>query len=144
MARYVAHVPLRWTDQDSYRHVNHARTVTLLEEARIGLLFTEATAAGVGTFGSGLLVAGLEVDFRRQIPYGVEPLRVTMAVRQLRAASFTIDYDLHGGAAPDSPVAAVGVTRMAMVDLDAGRPRRLTPEERAFLQRWDDTPAVVS
>jgi acyl-CoA thioester hydrolase len=144
VARYVAHVPLRWTDQDSYRHVNHARTVTLLEEARIGLLFTEASAAGVGTFGGGLLVAGLEVDYRRQIPYRAEPLRVTMAVRQLRAASFTIDYDLHDGPDEDSPVAAVGVTRMAMVDLDAQRPRRLTPEERAFLQHWVDTPAVVS
>ena len=24
----------RWSDMDSYRHVNHAQTVTLLEEAR--------------------------------------------------------------------------------------------------------------
>jgi acyl-CoA thioester hydrolase len=67
-----------------------------------------------------------------------------MAVRQLRAASFTIDYDLHDGPDEDSPVAVVGVTRMAMVDLDAQHPRRLSPDERAFLQRWADTPAVVS
>ena len=26
VAPFVAQVPLRWTDQDSYRHLNHART----------------------------------------------------------------------------------------------------------------------
>ena len=38
-------VPLRWTDQDSYRHLNNASVVTLLEEARIGLFFDAAAAA---------------------------------------------------------------------------------------------------
>ena len=48
MARYVAQVPLRWTDQDSYRHLNHARAVTLLEEARdsdVVKAFTQDLAA---------------------------------------------------------------------------------------------------
>ena len=39
---FVARVPLRWTDQDSYRHLNNASVVTLLEEARIGLFFDAA------------------------------------------------------------------------------------------------------
>ena len=138
MARFVAQVPLRWTDQDSYRHVNHARTVTLLEEARIDLMFGEASREGVGTFSEGLLVAGLEVDYRRQIPYRSEPLRVTMWVHELRAASFTISYEMHDGPDGDAPVAVSAHTRMALYDLDAGRPRRITADEKAFLQRWAD------
>ena len=138
MARFVSQVPLRWTDQDSYRHVNHARTVTLLEEARIDLMFGEASRDGVGTFAEGLLVAGLEVDYRRQIPYRSEPLQVTMWVHALRAASFTISYEMHDGPDDASPVAVSAHTRMALFDLDAGRPRRITADEKAFLQRWAD------
>ncbi|MFC5948151.1 acyl-CoA thioesterase [Pseudonocardia lutea] len=136
MARYVAQVPLRWTDQDSYRHLNHARAVTLLEEARIDLMFTAAGAEGVDSFAAGLLVAGLGVEYRRQIPYRAHDLRVEMTVRDVRAASFTIDYVMRAGPAESDPVAIEAETRMALFDLEGQRPRRLTAEERAFLLRW--------
>lgn len=136
MGRFVAQVPLRWTDQDSYRHINHARTVTLLEEARIVLLFDAAVAEGVNGFSDGLLVAGLNVDYRRQVPYRPLPLRVAMWVDELRAASFRIHYQMHDGPGADDPVAATAWTRMAMVDMDANRPRRLTAPQREFLARW--------
>ena len=58
MARFVAQVPLRWTDQDAYRHVNHARTVTLLEEARIGLFFDLAGEEGIDGFERGFSWSG--------------------------------------------------------------------------------------
>ena len=67
MARFVAQVPLRWTDQDPYRHLNNARAVTLLEEARIGLFFDLAGEEGVDGFERGLFVVGLYVDYRRQV-----------------------------------------------------------------------------
>jgi acyl-CoA thioester hydrolase len=136
VARFVAQVPLRWTDQDSYRHLNHARAVTLLEEARIELFFDAAAAEGVDGFIGGLLVAGLGVEYRRQIPYRSRPLRVAMEVDEVRAASFRICYEMHDGPDEADPVAVEAWTRMAMFDLDAQRPRRLTTDERAFLGRW--------
>ena len=137
MARFVAEVPVRWTDQDAYRHINHARAVTLLEEARVGLMFTAAASAGVTGFVGGLLVAGLHVDYHRQIPYR-SSLRVEMWVDVVRAASFRISYAMHDGPGSADPVAVTAWTRMALFDLDAGRPRRLTGTERAFLEQWDD------
>lgn len=136
MPSFVTQVPLRWTDQDSYRHLNHARAVTLLEEARIDLFFDAATAAGVTGFSGGLLVAGLHVDYRRQIAYRADPLRVTLSVDELRAASFRITYAMHDGSGEEDPVAVTAWTRMALVDLRAQRPRRLAPDERAFLEKW--------
>jgi acyl-CoA thioester hydrolase len=136
VARFVTQVPLRWTDQDSYRHLNHARAVTLLEEARIDLFFDTAAAEGLHGFTHGLLVAGLNVDYRRQVPYRPHPLRVGMWVDEVRAASFRICYEMHDGPAEADPVAVVASTRMAIFDLDAQRPRRLTADERAFLGRW--------
>jgi acyl-CoA thioester hydrolase len=136
MTRFATAVPLRWTDQDSYRHLNHARAVTLLEEARIALFFDAATADGVTGFAHGLLVAGLGVDYKRQISYRSEPVRVSMWVERVRAASFRISYELHDGAGETDPVAITAHTDMAIYDLSAQRPRRLLTEERTFLGRW--------
>lgn len=133
---FVAQVPMRWTDQDSYRHLNHARAVTLLEEARIALFFERAGLDGLGGFATGLLVVGLDVAYRRQVAYGSHPLRVAMTVDQVRGASFRIAYALHDGPGADAPVAITAHTRMATFDLGAQRPRRLTAEEQDWLGRW--------
>ena len=136
MAPCVAQVPLRCTDQDVYRHVNNARAVTLLEEARVALVFDAATAEGVATFPVGLLVVGLHVDYRRQIAYRSGTLRVAMEIDEVRAASFRICYAVHDGPAATDAVALRAWTRMATYDLAAGHPRRLTADERALLARW--------
>lgn len=67
MARFVTHVPLRWTDQDSYHHVNHARTVTLLEEARIGLFLDAAGEEGITGFERGLGLVDPDVARPRRV-----------------------------------------------------------------------------
>ena len=38
---YHATVTVRWSDMDAFAHINHARMVTLLEEARIEWLLSE-------------------------------------------------------------------------------------------------------
>jgi acyl-CoA thioester hydrolase len=136
VGRFVAEVPLRWTDQDSYRHLNNASVVTLLEEARIGLFFEQAAADGLTGFAAGLLVAGLHVDYRRQVAYRAHPVRVVMSVDEVRAAAFRVNYELHDGPAETDPVAVTAWTRMATFDLNAQRLRRLEPAERVFLNRW--------
>jgi acyl-CoA thioester hydrolase len=140
MGRFVASVPWRWTDQDSYRHLNNASVVTLLEEARIGLFFEAARDAGVDGFAAGLLVAGLNVDYRRQVAYRAHPVRVVMWVDEVRAAAFRVRYELHDGPAETDPVAVLAWTRMATFDLSAQRPRRLVSAEREFLARWASCP----
>ena len=136
MPRFVAQVPVRWTDQDSYRHVNNGKVVTLLEEARVAMVFDAAATDGVGSFADGLLVAGLHVDYRRQINYRSEGLCVTMAVDEVRAASFRVTYEMHDGPEETDAVAVLAWTRMAAYDFAAGRPRRLTDDERKFLAKW--------
>lgn len=134
----MTRVPLRWTDQDAYRHLNHARAVTLLEEARIDLFFNAASDGGVGGFATGLLVVELGVRYRRQISYRPDPLLVQMWVDQVRAASFRISYSVHDGSSEDEPAAIEATTAMALYDLEAGRPRRITGDERAFLEKWGE------
>jgi acyl-CoA thioester hydrolase len=127
-------VPMRWSDLDDYGHLNNARAVTLLEEARIAFLWTaKAETAGV-SFRGGLLVAALNVEYKRQVSYRAgRPLRVAMTVDEVRAASFRILYDVHGGPEEDDEVAIRAWTRMAPFDMDAQRPRRLAAAEKEFL-----------
>lgn len=132
MARYETQIPLRWSDQDANRHVNNARVVTLLEEARVGLLYEARTADKIG----GLFVAGLNVSYRRQLEYQPEPLYASLWVDELRAASYKIHYELHVGSKAEDPVAVAAWTKMAMFDFATGRPRRFTADEQVFLRKW--------
>jgi acyl-CoA thioester hydrolase len=136
VAPFVAHVAVRWTDQDVFRHVNHAVAVTLLEEARIQLVFDAAGAEGVPGFAAGLLVTGLSVEYKRQLSYRSRQLRVAMTVDDMRAAAFRIRYAMHDGPEEGDAVAVTAETRLATFDLAAQRPRRLTPGEREFLGKW--------
>lgn len=131
MGAFVADVALRWSDLDAFGHVNHARTITLLEEARAGLLFAEAERHGIAGMAAGMVVARVVIDYHSPLLYSAGSLQVQMSVRQLRAASFVIDYTAYAHEA-----VATAETRLVPYDLRAGRPRRLTGAEREFLAQW--------
>jgi acyl-CoA thioester hydrolase len=133
---FATEVRPRWSDMDPYGHVNHANTVTLLEEARIALLFGEAARHGAGDLARGVVVARLVVDYRAPLVVDGGVVRVEIAVRELRSASFTLDYTLYGGPSAEFPTVATAETLMAPYDLAAGRPRRLSDAERDFLAGW--------
>ena len=123
---------------DAYRHVNHARTVTLLEEARVDLVFRRAAHEGAGDWSGGLFVAGLQVDYKRQIAYEGQSVQVSLWTGEVRAASFMLHYEVRTGPSMDDPLAVTAQTQMVPFDLSANRPRRLTAAEREFLARWAD------
>ncbi|WP_103352633.1 thioesterase family protein [Amycolatopsis sp. CA-128772] len=132
---YVAHVRPRWTDMDVYGHINHAKLVTLLEEARIPLLFEAAVEAGLEQLPKGIVVVRLEVAYKAPIVVSGQQLRIEIDLTQLRAASFTLAYRVHGGPSPDGPVAVTAETVLAPYDTVELRPRRLTPAESEFLKQ---------
>ena len=131
MSRYVTQVRVRWSDLDAFGHVNNARTVTLLEEARVDWLFTDATRHGVDRITDGIVVAHLEIDYKR--PIGMKlPVTVSMGVTKLNAASVTIDYVLSQAGA----TAATASTVLVPVDPATFRPRRMDERERTYLARF--------
>ncbi|MGI8310574.1 acyl-CoA thioesterase [Saccharopolyspora hattusasensis] len=136
MGAFVAEVALRWSDMDAFGHVNHARTITLLEEARAELLFTEAERQGLLGMAEGMVVARVVIDYHSPVLYRARSLQVRMSVRELKAASFIVDYTAYAQEA-----VATAETLMVPYDLRAGRPRRLTSEERDFLAEWQLEPA---
>ena len=49
-----------WSDLDVFGHVNNARTLTLLEEARVDWLFDEAGRSGADRLTHGVVVSRMD------------------------------------------------------------------------------------
>ncbi|GLZ34961.1 thioesterase [Lentzea sp. NBRC 105346] len=133
MGVFVTSVRPRWSDMDAYGHINNAKTVTLLEEARIALLYAEAERHGVKDMLAGMVVAKLAVQYLKPLVFNGEDIRVELSVREMRAASFTLDYVVRGGPTAEFQVTTKAETMMVPYNVAAGYPRALTEPERDFL-----------
>jgi acyl-CoA thioester hydrolase len=133
---FYAEVWPRWSDMDAYRHVNHAQTVTLLEEARLQLLYGEGARHGADMVDGGLVVARLEVDYRAPLFVNGNPFRVELSVTRMRTADFTLRHVIHCGPTEADRVGVLASVTLAPYDLAGARPRRLTEQERDFLAGW--------
>jgi acyl-CoA thioester hydrolase len=117
MPRYTYHCPMRWIDQDPFGHVNNTIYFVYLEQAR--------------------------VDYLKPVIYRNEPLRIEMWCDEIRAASFSVRYEVFDGTELDAPLAARARSRCAPYDLVAGRPRRLADAERSFVLQFTDPVAAA-
>ena len=79
-------------------------------------------------------VARQEIDYVRPVNYG-EPVRVELWISQLRAASFTVSYELFD----DGVLASRARSVCVPYRLAEGHPRRLTDAERDFLRPYVGT-----
>ena len=126
--RFIYDAAVRWSDMDAYGHVNNARFLTLFEEARVAMFFIGARAHGLGSFEEGIVIARHEVDYLKPVDYG-DSVRIEMWISQLRAASFTVSYEMFDDGVLVSRAKSVCVP----YNLTEGYPRRLSDAEREFL-----------
>ncbi|MFG2953199.1 acyl-CoA thioesterase [Streptomyces sp. NPDC048291] len=127
--RHIYRCPLRWADMDAYGHVNNVVFLRYLEEARIDFLFRPDK-----DFKQGSVVARHEIDYKRQLVHRHHPVDIELWITEIRAASFTITYEVKD----DDLVYVRASTVVVPFDFDAGRPRRITAEERDFLAEYRD------
>jgi acyl-CoA thioester hydrolase len=121
--RHEHPVQLRWSDPDSLGHVNHARALSLLEDARLAM---------VGALG-GAILARLEVDYLRQLYYRVgERPWVTSWVTRIGTKSLTVRQEL----VQDDQVAIRADSVLVMFDFATDASRPLTDDERAYWSRY--------
>ncbi|WP_217549349.1 thioesterase family protein [Streptomyces sp. GbtcB6] len=127
--RHLYRCPLRWSDMDAYGHVNNAVFIRYLEEARIDFLFRPDK-----DFKQGSVVARHEIDYKRQLVHRHHPVDIELWITEIRAASFTITYEVKD----DDLVYVRASTVVVPFDFETGRPRRITAEERDFLSEYRD------
>ena len=114
---------------DAYGHVNNAVFLSYLEEARIDFLSRPDKQ-----FRQGSVVARHEIDYKRQLVHRPEPVDIELWVAEIRAASFTVAYEVKDG----DHVYVRASTVVVPFDFETQRPRRITAEEREFLTGYMD------
>jgi acyl-CoA thioester hydrolase len=120
---------LRWSDQDLLGHVNNARIVTLMEEARVR--WSRRQLAEHESFGGGLVVASLTVDYLRQLDYRPD-MTVLVGVVRIGNRSFTVRHMGY----QDGELAFDGKTVMVPLAEDRTSSRELTDAERDALREY--------
>lgn len=132
---YTAQVEVRWSDMDAFGHINHARMVTLMEEARIQWLLSAGEE--YAPLIKSAMIVHVEIRYQSQLRHEDSPLRIAMWIKGFRSADFTIGYEIRGAdAEPGSRPACVASTQMAVVDVEAHKLRRLTATEKVYLRSW--------
>jgi acyl-CoA thioester hydrolase len=136
--------PLRWSDLDAYGHVNNARMLSLLEEARIQAFWVSSdtpehavgasTAVIDATPGASTitLIARQEVEYLAPIPYQRQPLDIELWIGYMGGASLDVCYEVYSPVGVEPRVLYTrAVTTIVLVDTGTGLPRRIDERERA-------------
>ena len=94
----------------------------------MAMFFVGARAHGLGSFEEGIVIARHEVDYLRPVDYG-DPVRIEMWISEMRAAAFTVSYEMFD----DDVLASRARSVCVPFNLKNSHPRRLSPEEKTFL-----------
>lgn len=116
-------VTVRWSDLDSYAHVNNVTFYDYVQEARIALM----SAALEWTSGAVWFVVRQDVDYLVPLDFALEPYEVASSVVALGRRSFTLAAELRD---PRS-----GTVHARAGTVAVGR-EPLSGRERAALSRW--------
>ncbi|HET6626743.1 MAG TPA: thioesterase family protein [Nocardioidaceae bacterium] len=127
MSRHTYDCRVRFSDVDVYGHVNNVKYFEYYQEAR--LAFMTSLGRDLDDRRLGLVVARLEVDYRRPILFRGAPYAVESWVTHIGTSSFGLACEIKDGDEVLSKARVVMVT----FDLETQRSRPLTDLERTGL-----------
>jgi acyl-CoA thioester hydrolase len=134
--RHLYPCPLRWADLDLLGHVNNVTYVDYLQEARVDMFRTHAPDSRAEDLAEGVVVVRHEVTYVASLTFGFEPVSIECWVTEIRAASFTMAYEVfEEDESGERTVFLRARTVLTPYVFATERPRRLHPEERESLGR---------
>jgi acyl-CoA thioester hydrolase len=131
-------IAMRFRDLDAYGHVNNSVFFTYLEEARIKLIGehfrVEMNEEPV------FVIAHAACSYTRPIQYDTD-LYVTMTIREMRRASFVVDYVMHDAGGTEYATAETTLVSYDPVKQKAtGIPSWLDGALREAAEKWGSGP----
>ena len=124
---------VRWDDIDAFGHVNNAKYLTYIQEARFQWSWYQYAAKNEKPTLVEMVVAKAEVDFLVPIYEGGRFYDVTLWVEQIGNSSFTLGYEVIGD---NGVVHAKVKTVQVAVSMENKKSRLLTDPEREFLKQY--------
>ncbi len=127
---YTHEVQMRFSDLDVMGHVNHARFLTYIEDARVALLRQLAESAEQSD--ASMILAHIDLDYLHPLTLGSESVAVDIWIDQVGSKSFTVKQEVRQG----EEVAARGSTIMVAFDYSTQSTRMLSDNELEVLEHW--------
>jgi len=128
---------MRWADLDLLGHVNNVTYVDYLQEARVDLLRHHGPqATAEGGLVEGVVVVRHEVSYAAPLLFGEETVSIEVWVTEIRAASFTLAYEIFHDTDEGRRVYARASTLLTPYVFATERPRRISAEEREALEGY--------
>jgi acyl-CoA thioester hydrolase len=127
---------MRWADMDLLGHVNNVVYVDYLQEARVDMLRTHGPAAHTGELAEGVVVVRHEVTYLAPLAFRFEPVLIESWVTEVRAASFTLAYEVFHEQDDGRRVYLRATTVLTPYVFATESPRRLSATERATLTQF--------
>lgn len=123
---------VRFRDCDPMGHVNNAVYLTYLEQARFAhwRAVWGVDFEGLPADAPGVILARVEIDYRRQAKYG-DVLEVRISLERIGRTSFSYGYQVVD---QDDAVVAEAKSVQVMYDYTAGRPVPLSDDMKARLR----------
>ncbi len=135
--RYVHAIEVRYGDLDPQGHVNNARYLTYMEQARVGYLLHLGLWDGRSFLDIGIILAEARVTFRRPIHLG-QQVQVGVRVARLGNKSFLIRYRLTE--ATTGEVFAEAETVQVCYDYRTGSTIPIPPKWREVVAAFEGIP----
>lgn len=127
---------MRWADMDLQGHVNNVVYVDYLQEARVDMLRTHGPAAQTGELAEGVVVVRHEVHYRAPLSFRFRPVDIECWVTEIRAASFTMAYEVFHETDEGRRVYLQATTVLSPYVFSSERPRRLNADEKSALETF--------
>ena len=123
---------IRWDDLDAFGHVNNAKYLVFVQEARVDLFWKERIERGLKPVFDDMVVARAEVDYKIPITKTNHDYQISIWVSKIGGAAFDLEYEISSSEGIHARLKTVQVA----VDLETKKSRRLTEEERAILMEY--------
>jgi len=124
---------VRWDDIDAFGHVNNAKYLTFIQEARFQWSFYQYAAKNEKPSLVEMVVAKAEVDYLVPIYEGGKFYDVNLWVESIGNSSFVMGYEVVG----DNGVVHAKVKSVQVaVSMETKKSRPLTDPEREFLTQY--------
>jgi len=124
---------VRWDDIDAFGHVNNAKYLTYIQEARFQWSFYQYAAKNEKPTLVEMVVAKAEIDYLVPIYEGGRYYDVNLWVESIGNSSFVMGYEVVG----DNGVVHAKVKSVQVaVSMETKKSRPLTEPEREFLTQY--------
>jgi acyl-CoA thioester hydrolase len=127
-------IEVRYGDLDPQGHVNNAKFLTYLEQARV-FYFKQLKLWEGGTFlNFGIILADVQISFKKAIQFG-DPIRVGVCITQIGNKSMTSEYQIED--ARDSSLFATGSSALVAYDYHNKRSVPIPEEWRNLIMQFE-------